>query len=125
MSAIAAGACSECGAHLNRLARCPARCDLWQEIATLAESPASVRIAGCHYVIGTQDESAPAHCRGFGGAVYRIRFHDGREVTTCDLWKQGVIPPRFRDRLPDNAAFVWDHLRTTLEKSVENARAAA
>jgi hypothetical protein len=43
---------------------------------------------------------------GHGGAEFRIRFHDGREVVTRNLWAQGRVPDHFRDRLPDNATFV-------------------
>ena len=35
-----------------------------------------------------------------------IRFTDGREVITHNLWHQGTIPKHFRARLPDNAVFV-------------------
>jgi len=50
---------------------------------------------------GTSD-----HCRGFGGREHTVEFFDGRTVTTRNLWHQGVIPPAWRDRLPDNARFV-------------------
>lgn len=43
---------------------------------------------------------------GHGGAEFRIRFDDGREVVTHNLWAQGRIPPCWRDRMPDNATFV-------------------
>lgn len=45
-------------------------------------------------------------CFGFGGGKWVVRFHDGREVVTHNLWHVGTIPPPFRDRLPDNAEFV-------------------
>lgn len=43
---------------------------------------------------------------GHGGAEFRIRFHDGRNVVTRNLWAQGRVPDHFRDRLPNNAVFL-------------------
>jgi hypothetical protein len=51
----------------------------------------------------------PGYCLGYGGAKHVIRFHDGREVTTRNLWHCGTVPPVFRDRLPDNASFVHEY----------------
>ena len=42
---------------------------------------------------------------GHAGRAFTIVFADGRQVTTNNLWAQGKIPERFRDRLPDNATF--------------------
>lgn len=55
---------------------------------------------GCHYWIG--DENVEC-CRGFGGDKFVIRFKDGKEVTTTNLWYQGAIPKHFQKILPDNA----------------------
>src|SRR6266498_3893081 len=33
---------------------------------------------------------------GFGGHKFTIKFFDGREVETNDLWHQGTIPDHFR-----------------------------
>jgi hypothetical protein len=41
--------------------------------------------------------------RGFSGALWRVRFRDGRETETDNLWLQGTIPDRFLDRFPVNA----------------------
>ena len=43
---------------------------------------------------------------GFGGALWRIRFADGRTVEANDLWHQGAIPARFADLFPVNACFL-------------------
>jgi hypothetical protein len=43
---------------------------------------------------------------GFAGRLFRIRFHDGREIETRNLWEGGTIPPAWRGRLPDNAIFL-------------------
>lgn len=64
-------------------------------------------IDGEHYVIAPEDENRSFwSARGFGGRKFVIRFFDGREVTTTNLWHQGTIPPKFRDQMPDNAEFV-------------------
>ncbi|CAO0836086.1 putative protein OS=Streptomyces microflavus OX=1919 GN=Smic_80960 PE=4 SV=1 [Streptomyces microflavus] len=42
---------------------------------------------------------------GFGGRRFDIEFFDGRRVTTHDLWSQGTIPPKHRERYQDNARF--------------------
>lgn len=84
-------------------------CSFWQPKISAAANrdPNAVRVKGVHYWIG--DESSRARWfRGFAGQRFRIRFHDGREVTTTNLWCQGAIPERFRPQLPDNAEFISD-----------------
>lgn len=49
---------------------------------------------------------------GFGGATMRIRFDDGTEVTSNDVWYQGTVPDRFRLLMPDNATFIRDQEAT-------------
>lgn len=61
-----------------------------------------VVVDGEHYRIG----AGKTTFRGFGGRRFDIEFLDGRKVTTRDLWHQGVIPPKWRERFPDNARFV-------------------
>lgn len=56
------------------------------------------------YFIGKQTK--PGNFNGFGGQWWTIRFDDGREVETCDLWHEGTIPERFHDRLPINAVLL-------------------
>jgi len=55
-----------------------------------------------HYLIGGGTDGF----LGFGGRRFDIEFFDGRKVVTKDLWHQGVIPPKWRERWPDNARFV-------------------
>lgn len=59
---------------------------------------------GEHYTLG--DDRPGDEFKGFGGRRFDIEFFDGRTVTTHDLWHQGVIPPKWRERYPDNARFV-------------------
>ena len=78
-------------------------CNHWQDRIT-HYGPASVIIDGEHYMIGSEDDDYPS--RGHGGQRFRIKFNDGREVVTTNLWHQGKIPEHYRDRLPDNAVWV-------------------
>lgn len=82
--------------------------DEWVERADRGDDDKIVRVDGNHYHIG--DEMSSSLFRGFGGRKFVIRFHDGREVTSTNLWGQGDIPAHFRKRLPDNAEFVkyWE-----------------
>lgn len=58
-----------------------------------------------HYRIRPDLPVRDAGLAGYAGRTFCIRFHDGREVTTRNLWYQGMIPPAWRDRLPDNATW--------------------
>jgi hypothetical protein len=65
--------------------------------------------AGTHYAAGGETNE-PARWRGFGGRRFLIRFNDGRELTTTNLWCQGRIPEgliaKYPDRFADNASIV-------------------
>jgi hypothetical protein len=78
-------------------------CNFWSELLYKSSYWRSVRISGIHYWI--EDEDAKGF-RGFDGTRYVIRFLDGRERTTTNLWYQGKIPAEFAAYLPDNATFV-------------------
>jgi len=84
-------------------------CNFWYEKVKWKEqnNPKAVRIEGVHYFIGDDNEKG---FRGFDGNKFIIRFHDGRNITTTNLWCQSSIPTRFRDRLPDNAIFLKEGL---------------
>jgi len=47
---------------------------------------------------------------GYGGRYFKIKFTDGREVVTNDLWHGGSVPTWFRDRFQANAHFVEDQV---------------
>ncbi|MEV8636430.1 hypothetical protein AB0395_32735 [Streptosporangium sp. NPDC051023] len=64
-----------------------------------ADPERRVVVDGEHYLIGDGADSF----RGFGGRRHDIEFFDGRTVTTRDLWHQGTVPPKWRERYPDNA----------------------
>jgi ribosomal protein L40E len=59
-----------------------------------------VQINGVGYWLGPEDARG---FRGFDGTAYFITRHGGARQRTTNLWCQGEIPQRFRDRLPDNA----------------------
>jgi hypothetical protein len=80
-------------------------CDFWHNIIKNKGSN-SVIVKGTHYIIGRKPQ--PKEHKGLlghGGALFKIRFFNGREVETNNLWCQGTVPDRFKDRLPDNAEF--------------------
>lgn len=93
------------------------RDEFWGPLAKAADDGRSAIIGNVHYRIADEPRAgAPDHCRGFGGRPHTIEFFDGRTITTRNLWTQGVIPPVWRDRLPDNARFAQtvDHTPLTL-----------
>jgi hypothetical protein len=75
--------------------------EYWESQIT-SEPDRRVVIDNVHYRLG-KNGSRRGPYNGFGGRRFDIEFFDGRVVTTYDLWHQGVVPPSFRDRLPDNA----------------------
>lgn len=94
-----------CGERLTERQLCFS-CDHWTSLEDRGNGPDKdrvVRFEGVHYIIGPEVGAGPTWMRGLGGARILIRFHDGREVVTTNLWCQGNIPERFRSRLPDNA----------------------
>jgi len=73
----------------------------WQE--TLDDN--AIIINGKCYHIG--DENDTGYFRGFGGAKYTIKKHDGTIIETTNLWLNGIIPKELYKG--DNAEFVWDY----------------
>lgn len=78
-------------------------CAFWRRWVEMKGDPRVVRANGRHYCLGPDELATPARWKGFGGAGYTVRFHDGRVIVAHDLWSQGEIPAHFRERLPDNA----------------------
>jgi hypothetical protein len=107
--------CVECGEKVNPENWCESTasdlrersecfsCNFWLRYVRRKDEPNVVRATdGHHYIIGPEDDR-PGCCRGHGGRKFVVRFTDGREVETTNLWHQGEIPERFRGRLPVNA----------------------
>lgn len=93
----------ECRDEMARNRAC-FNCNFWLEKVRWRESgdPTAVVTKDYrHYRIGV--ESGTPAFRGFGGHKFTVRFHDGREVETTNLWHQGTVPERFRHRLTPNA----------------------
>lgn len=86
-------------------------CYFWHQLEVVKNSPDSVRIGGKHYFIGkeTSLEEDPPKWRGIAGAKVIIKFFDGRTVTSTNFWYNGVIPDRWKNRLPENAEFIKHH----------------
>lgn len=85
----------------------------WLEIAKEAEAKKYLHpvIDGHCYCIQPEDEKGP---RGYSGAQFYITFDDGHMVATTNLWDNGQVDSRFRDRLPNNAH------RSTTEEIAKN-----
>ena len=84
-------------------------CSLWHERLSLLDDPGVAIIDGTLYAIGDEDD--PSLFRGFGGDKFVIKFKDGREVITTNLWCGGHIPEYWRPQFPDNADFDWQWKR--------------
>ena len=80
-------------------------CSLWRERLPLVGNPDVAIIDGTFYTIGNENDPSPF--RGFGGDKFVIKFKDGREVTTTNLWCGGHISEHWRPQFPDNADFDW------------------
>lgn len=91
------------GANLVKKSLC-FQCDHWDDLLARKDDPGTVRIDGVHYMIGK--EGGNPNWAGFGGHEFKIRFDDGREVVTHNLWCQGHIAEHFKQRMRDNAVFV-------------------
>lgn len=75
-------------------------------------------IGGRHYVPASMGVTENKRLRygtssndhkGFGGQIFRWRYLDDPEGTVYEsdnVFTQGIVPARFRDRLPDNAVMV-------------------
>jgi len=117
--------CKECGereqnhffksvaAYLTREQLCHS-CSHWYEKirwkANESESYHNIAavVEGTHYTIHNKVNNPGSHC-GHGGSLFRVRWFDGRVKESNDVWCQGSIPDRFRERLPDTAEFLDPH----------------
>lgn len=82
-------------------------CLHWTDLINVKNESRVARIDGNHYMVESDKPKAePGFLKGFGGTRFEIKFHDGRQVVTHNLWHQGSIPQHFRERLPNNAEFV-------------------
>jgi len=115
--------CRECGRPINvshgnsdqlKTRRECFDCNFWARLVKDTTPGERVVVGGVHFIAGEWSETPPDYrqgkCLGFGGRKFVVRFtagpNEGKTLTTYNLWHQGPIPERFRDRLPDNAVFV-------------------
>ena len=79
----------------------------WSEQAS--DRGNAVVIGHTHYRILPDVPARDRDLAGHGGALFRIRKLGGTEVIeTRNLWYQGVIPPKWRGQMPDDAEFAKD-----------------
>lgn len=81
-------------------------CNFWFDIFLKVETPESVVVDGKAYTIGKENISKHAF-RGHSGCLFFIRFTGGRKVISSNLWHRGTVPDIWKDRIPDNAEFVY------------------
>ena len=80
-------------------------CSFWRDRLPLVGKSNIAIIDGTFYTI--DDENSKDLFRGFGGDKFVIRFKDGREVTTTNLWCGGHISEAWKSKFPNNADFDW------------------
>jgi hypothetical protein len=98
---------------------CSSECfhiDFWNDNVEIKDDPKVVRVNGEQYYIGK--ENSRSSFRGFGGNKFTIKFFDGREVVSTNLWYNGKIPKDYKELLPDNAEFIRD--KAIEEKHISN-----
>lgn len=81
-------------------------CNFWNKRHSELASGQFAIIDGRAYFIKPDEAEGYQGFVGFGGAKHVIRFNDGREVVSRNLWFNGDVPDHWRARLPDNARFV-------------------
>ena len=80
--------------------------NFWNEI--VAEKEQHIIINGeCYRDGGNVDNPNYYDFLGHSGRRFWIRFFDGREITTNNLWYQGKIPDEFLSQLPNTAEFFY------------------
>ena len=89
------GYCFDCSFWLGHIARRIGNNAPWRDSSVIVNHTA--------YHVNPDGEGG---FRGHGGHKFKIQFFDGRQVVSHNLWCQGDIDERFRDRLPNNAEFV-------------------
>lgn len=79
----------------------------WAATDMRAHDGLVARMDGRHYVVHPDLPARDRDCAGMAGRPFHIRWTSGPlaglKGVTRNLWFQGEIPERFRDRLPDNA----------------------
>ena len=108
MNCVICGKEIEKSSHMNA-DLCGSECfhiNFWNENVEQKNDLKIVRVKGHQYHIGDEKDKSLFH--GYGGAKWRIKFFDGREVITTNLWHNGEIPESYKELLPDNAEFIYE-----------------
>lgn len=83
-------------------------CHFWLPKTLMDDSVLSGRVPlranGVHR-IGYMDNAAGGF-KGYGGAPFVFEFFDGRIILCCNVWHQGTIPAKWKEKLPDNGRFL-------------------
>ena len=81
-------------------------CAFWRVRVPGLKTPAPTTAIIDHrlYTIGPRTEYSRHN--GMAGRKFVIKFHDGRIVSTRDLWSSGEILEKYRAEIPDNAEFL-------------------
>lgn len=104
------------------------QCSHWEEQyeldTTFRSNPENNQVViivdGCHYVADIDTNKKDDFFKGFGGSNWYVKFNDGRIGAFDNVWHQGEIPERFRQKLPDNAVFITQEQYVELsQKAIE------
>lgn len=95
---------SDIGERMKRDGIC-FTCAFWE---MRAEAGCPTVIDNCVYSPGNNtNENSRADFRGCAGRRFDIEYlDDGQKITTFDLWVGGVVPERWRERIPNTAKFL-------------------
>lgn len=80
-------------------------CAFWIIRSRRQDDLRSVITEGGAYWLSDETKS-PDSWRGFSGRKFVIKFTDGRQITSTNLWYNGNIPKHFKDDFLVNAEFL-------------------
>ena len=80
-------------------------CNHWRNLYEQDKTNPHFIVKGTHYI--PDDEDSKSYFRGFGGSLFVIQLQDGRITKSTNLWCQGDISPEWREKMPDNAKFLY------------------
>lgn len=83
-------------------------CNFWYDRLKALQADTDHRCAvidGDMYNVA-DSKNTDIQCNGFAGRKFTIRFHDGFEVTTNNLWHNGAISPFYIHLFKQNAVFI-------------------
>ena len=70
----------------------------------MRETRLPLRAKGVHYI--AHMDNAEWGFKGFGGAMFIFEFFNGRIISCNNVWCQGEIDAKWREKLPDNGRFL-------------------